>query len=484
MDHIKTPYISYMRDAAGNLYRGGWVQTDGPPLPFEHAWSSSRYDPDEDAAIIDIGEQRTERVVKPTITTVPTRLCKTCYIGDLDWIQSGDFPSDATPVAIAADGWPTNCEAGKMGVQSVGLAADPTFVVSGSPVTSRGTISLDWADVPDGNILGRPPGAGDGDPYFFPLPAAPAAIVVAATSPLSSAYDGINTYTVALTGTIPAAQLGSGYPFSDLTGSASSTQLPTLDTIAGSTGKLSASNLGSGYPFSDLSGSATPGQLPTLDTIAGSSGKLSASNLGSGYPFADMSGSATPGQLPTLDTIAASSGPLSAANVGTGYPSGDLGSGALPSGVSVPAPQVTTGALPSGVTIPYAQVTGAPNAPTVASGTTLLYSSFTVSGTTATLTTSVSVPANSALIALWAVCTAAFTSSGSPPTSASLTLNSVILINGIGTNAPSTTIRTSGPASGSTTTSFPVVCTLTSSGSIGTLSAGSIKIWAMIVALP
>lgn len=169
MDFIKTPYISYMKDSAGNLYRGGWVQTDGPPLPFPHAWASSRYDPDGDAATIDIGEQRTESVDARGIPPLPKRVCRSCYIGDLDWIESGDFPSDAPPVVLAADGWPDQCEDGKMGVQSVGLAADPEFVVSGSPVTSRGVISLDWHTVPPGYALQGPASGPNAKPTFKPL---------------------------------------------------------------------------------------------------------------------------------------------------------------------------------------------------------------------------------------------------------------------------------------------------------------------------
>lgn len=97
--------------------------------------------------------------------------------------------------------------------------------------------------------------------------------VVDGVSPITVSWDGFFTYTVSLTGTIPtsqitgilpSAQLGSGYPFPSLSGSATPAQLPTLDTTAGATGKLSAGNLTSGYPFSDLAGSATPSQLPNF----------------------------------------------------------------------------------------------------------------------------------------------------------------------------------------------------------------------------
>lgn len=101
----------------------------------------------------------------------------------------------------------------------------------------------------------------------------------------------------------------------NFTGSLSPSQVPTLNATAAASGPLSAANLGSGYPVtslgsgslpagvtvdparispgypvSDLVGTMSPTQLPTLDTIAASSGDLSASNVSSGYPYASLSG--------------------------------------------------------------------------------------------------------------------------------------------------------------------------------------------------
>ncbi len=58
-----------------------------------------------------------------------------------------------------------------MAVTSVGLAADATFIVSGSPVVAVGTLSLDWADVPAGWVLAGPLTGPDAKPTFKPLPA-------------------------------------------------------------------------------------------------------------------------------------------------------------------------------------------------------------------------------------------------------------------------------------------------------------------------
>lgn len=73
---------------------------------------------------------------------------------------------------------------------------------------------------------------------------------------------------------LAVAELPTGYPFSDLTGSATATQLPTLDTIAAATGKLSASNLTAGY----------------VCDLAIAVGILPVAQVSTGYPWADLTG--------------------------------------------------------------------------------------------------------------------------------------------------------------------------------------------------
>lgn len=169
LDYIKTPYVSYMSDGT-NLYRGGWVKTDGPPAPFVHMWSSSRYDPDGDEAIILIGEQRTERVVKPEITSIPATVCRACWVGTLEDIAAGQWASGTPAVTIGADGWPTDCTGGDcaMCVRSVGLQMDSFITVSGTPVTGSGILRALFNDVPAGYVLSGPTSGPDASPTFKP----------------------------------------------------------------------------------------------------------------------------------------------------------------------------------------------------------------------------------------------------------------------------------------------------------------------------
>lgn len=166
-----------MRGEDGNIYRGGWVPTDGPPFPGIHAWSSSRYDPDGDAAIIEIGEQRTEEVVKPPLTFLPETVCRACYVGDPDWIETGSWPVGTPPITIGADGWPVDCTGGdcSMCVRSVGLQLPPEFDVAGSPVVDAGILRGTWADVPAGYALMGPLTGPDAAPTFKPFSITPSA---------------------------------------------------------------------------------------------------------------------------------------------------------------------------------------------------------------------------------------------------------------------------------------------------------------------
>src|SRR5262245_3209042 len=53
-------------------------------------------------------------------------------------------------------------------VTSVGLAAPPeTFIVTGSPVTTNGTLTLGWKPVAAGLVLSGPPGAAIETPPTF-----------------------------------------------------------------------------------------------------------------------------------------------------------------------------------------------------------------------------------------------------------------------------------------------------------------------------
>jgi len=60
-------------------------------------------------------------------------------------------------------------------VTSVDLAMPAEFTVSGGPVTSTGTITVDWANVPDGSWFGN--GSGGSAPPAFSTAAIPLALV-------------------------------------------------------------------------------------------------------------------------------------------------------------------------------------------------------------------------------------------------------------------------------------------------------------------
>lgn len=69
-------------------------------------------------------------------------------------------------------------------------------------------------------------------------------------------------------GNLSPGTLGSGVllPAGQISGTVPAGSLPTLDTIAGSSGSLSASNVGTGYPYADLSGAPSPPSTNGGDT--------------------------------------------------------------------------------------------------------------------------------------------------------------------------------------------------------------------------
>ena len=170
---IHQPYVGEIRDAAGLVYRVAWAPTNDGAKTFlpPTVYRSNRYDPGGYPDLGEAGVIQTEGLEWSPYwqSGVPARVCGGCYIGDDDWFLTGDWPLDAPPVALDPDGFATDCQENLVAVKSVGLAADPnTFVVSGSPVTSVGTLSLDWVDVPTGYALLGPP-SGQGHPFFQPL---------------------------------------------------------------------------------------------------------------------------------------------------------------------------------------------------------------------------------------------------------------------------------------------------------------------------
>ena len=216
-DHLHQPYISNMRDAAGNLFPVAWVLIpDGKFPPFPTAFGSWLYNPMGKLADVEIGEQVTEELVWSPYKSVPSRVCRDCYVGDSEWFL-GDWPDGTPPVAMNPDGFAENCGGPCMDcLKSVGLAAANTFIVTGSPVTSRGTISLDWVDVPAGYALMGPTSGPDAKPTFKPLPSGSVTITgdsyITVTEPTTGNFFLTLTsvdYTLVTPG-YPGSNLGAG----------------------------------------------------------------------------------------------------------------------------------------------------------------------------------------------------------------------------------------------------------------------------------
>lgn len=171
MDYIPLPYIAYMRDAGGFLFRVAWAECNpgAKVFPSPHCYASSRHDPNLPLGTPGIGELPTDTFEWSPYKSVPETVCGDCYSGVLSWYGPGGWPDGTPGVVLDQDGFSHQCKEGGMGtVMSVGLAADGTFIVSGSPVTTIGVLSLDWADVPAGYSLQGPTSGPAAKPTFKP----------------------------------------------------------------------------------------------------------------------------------------------------------------------------------------------------------------------------------------------------------------------------------------------------------------------------
>jgi len=212
---LHQPYISYIRDAAGVVYRRAWVLLNetAEAIPFPHAFGSWLYYPDGALQDVEVGELVTDQLEWSPIKLVPSWVCGTCYVGDQEWFL-GDWPDDAPPVELGPDDFAVDCNGECMGcVKSVGLAADAEFVVTGSPVESRGTLSLDWATVPAGYALQGPTSGPDAKPTFKPLPTS--SITITGDSYIDATETSPGNWQLTLT-SVDYTLVTAGYPASDL----------------------------------------------------------------------------------------------------------------------------------------------------------------------------------------------------------------------------------------------------------------------------
>jgi hypothetical protein len=368
-----------MRFFDGSLVPVQWCIVENPNAPtlqFGTPFVSGRNDPyGFDLGFV--GEVPNHNAANSRLR-LPPMYCLGCYAGAQTWWESG-WPNGTTPVILDADGWPTECGSGMGTVFSVGLALPSEFVVSGSPVTTIGTLAGDWADQPAGTVLAGPVSGPPGKPSFktlvlpptFTIPTAQWRIVGGTT--LSGTYsigpialnvgdrvltwDGVSHATwgiwiVAVGAWTRAPELPAGTVFDG----------PAYAWIA------SDEEVQPSYPILCVLFPATwgPGTNPTSWTIgtdpliccyASPGTTVAAGTFITVTPtisrqVAEEFTVNYTGPL-SLDSWATLGGPISTTNINTG---------ALPGGVTIAPTQLTAGVIAAGVTIPYTQVTSPPPA--------------------------------------------------------------------------------------------------------------------------
>jgi len=195
-------------------------------------------------------------------------------------------------------------------VTSVGLALPAQFSVSGSPVTSSGTLTGNWVSVAANLVLAGPASGGAATPAFRALAAAD-------IPPLDAAKITTGSFADSFLAQITTAEKVSG------------AALTALASVPSSAGAIPAANL---PPLSGLSGSVTDAQVPDSITVtlaatasalaangancAGNSFALGVDAAGAAEcaqpGFANLSGSLALGQTPLTtrgDLLVANSTP-------------------------------------------------------------------------------------------------------------------------------------------------------------------------------
>lgn len=287
-------YRSTMVSPTGVEWQAAWApaHSSAPTFQGPTIYRSSRYLPylpwDDDLP----GERVTDRLHWSHLK-VPARIKGCCAFGASSWWTDAGWPDDAPPVDLEPDHFPLSC-GDAMGVQSVGLAAPAEFIVSGSPVTSRGILSLDWAPVPAGWVLSGPASGPDAAPTFKPPPAGSSLILVRVTAQVSctaltktgiagSATFGINTFTLTTMADADSFQVGdefvsSLFPAGTVVSSIDATTgVITVSTTATGSGPGTADITPAGYswiqqkidpdtgaPSDDLAGLAGDGTVNCL----------------------------------------------------------------------------------------------------------------------------------------------------------------------------------------------------------------------------
>lgn len=165
MDLVAYAYKATIRFHDGSLVPVEWVKVTDPSaeaLPFPHPFMSAFHDenrPFDDGSVGEIPQLVAER----SPLTIPDWVCRNCWVGDPDWWLNG-WPVWA-PIPPLLDGWPTWCDGGFMPVTYVGLSLPAEFVVTGSPVTTMGTLTGDWVSQTQHHVFAAPSGS-SGIPGF------------------------------------------------------------------------------------------------------------------------------------------------------------------------------------------------------------------------------------------------------------------------------------------------------------------------------